>query len=59
MATKKNPDLSSGIYFITAKVAQYIQVDKNSREKEEAKMETAKKIATQKLHLQQKLCEDV
>ena len=52
MATKKNPDLSSGIYFITAKVAQYIQVDKNSREKEEAKMETANNTATQKLCIQ-------
>ena len=52
MATKKNPDLSSGIYFTTAKVAQYIQVDKNSREKEEAKMETANNIATQKLCIQ-------
>ena len=37
-----------------SKVAQYRLMAENRREKEEAKKETAKKIATPKLHIQQK-----
>ena len=33
----RNPDSSSGFYLTAAKVAQYRLVDKNRREKEEAK----------------------
>ena len=52
--SRNNPDLIYGIYLTAAKVAQYRLVDENRREKEEAKNETAKKIATPRLYLQQK-----
>ena len=52
--TRRNPDLTSGVYLTAVKVAQYRQVDENRREKEEAKKETAKKTATRKVHLQLK-----
>ena len=49
--SRKNPGYISVIYFTAAKVAQCRLVDENRTEKEEAKKETAKKTATQKLHL--------
>ena len=53
----RNPDYSLVIYLIADKVAQYRLVAENSREKEEAKHQTAKKTFTQKFHIQQKRCE--
>ena len=35
--TRRNPDLTPGIYLTAVKVAQYIQVDENRREKEYVK----------------------
>ena len=52
-----NPDFSTGIYLTADKVAQCILVSDNRIEKVEAKKETAKNTANQKLHLQQKRCE--
>ena len=50
--TRRNLDLTSGIYIIAGKVAQYRQLAENRRKKEEAKNVTEKKIATRKVHLQ-------
>ena len=54
VTSRSNPDLNSGIYLTATKLAQYILVADNKREKEEAKKETENKTATRKLHLQQK-----
>ena len=51
-----NPGFSTGIYLNVNKVAQCILVSDNTREKVEAKKETTKKTANQKLHLQQNRC---
>ena len=40
--TRRNPDLTSGIYLTAVKVAQYRQVADNRREKEEEKKVTSK-----------------
>ena len=55
----RNPDLSTIIYLTAAKLAQCRLLSENRREKEEAKNETSKKTATQKLNLQKKRCEDI
>ena len=52
--SRRNPDSSSGIYLTAAKVKKCRLVADNRRENEEAKKETAKKTAPQKLYLQQK-----
>ena len=54
--TRRNPDSTSVIYLTAVKVAQYIQVDGNRREKEETKV-TAKKTPTRKVYLQLKQSE--
>ena len=56
-ATRRNPDSTSGIYLTAVKVAQYIKVAENRREKKEAKNITSKKTATRKIHLQLKRSE--
>ena len=53
VTTRKNLDLSLGIYLTAAKVAQCRLVAENRRYKEEAKKEPEKKTAPQKLCLQQ------
>ena len=53
LTSMSKPDFNLGIYLTTDKVAQYILVDDNEREKE-----TTKKTATQKFHPQQNRCED-
>ena len=55
--TRRNPDSTSVIYLTAVKVAQYIQVDGNRREKEETKKVTAKKTPTRKVYLQLKQSE--
>ena len=55
---RRKPDSNLGIYLIAAKVAQYILVNENRRENEEAKKKIEKKTSTQNLHLQQKRSED-
>ena len=40
--TRRNPDLTSGIYLTAVKVAQCRQGDENRRENEEGKKVTAK-----------------
>ena len=52
-----NPNSTSGIYLTADKVENFIQVDTNRREMEEAKQITAKKTATRKFHLQLKIYE--
>ena len=54
----RNHDLSTGINLTAAKVSQCRLVDDITIEREEAKKETAKKIAIQNLHIQQKRSED-
>ena len=49
--SRRNPDLSLGIYLTADKVAQWRLVADNRREKEEAKKETANKTANRNLHL--------
>ena len=49
MTTRMNPYLTSGIYLTSVKVSQCIIVDKNRREKEEAK------IKKQKIQLSKRL----
>ena len=56
-ATRSKPDSISGIYLTDVKLAQYRQVDKNRREKEEAKKVTAKKTSTRKVYLRLKRSE--
>ena len=58
VTSRRKPDSSLGIYLAAAKLAQYRLVAKNRREKEENKNKRLKKTATQKLHFQQKQCED-
>ena len=48
---RRNPDWTLGIYFTAFKVAQYIHVAENRREKGEAKKVTEKKTATRKMHI--------
>ena len=45
VAIRKNPDSCSVVYLASDKVAQLRLVDKNRREKEESKKETANKKA--------------
>ena len=56
--SRRDHDYSSVIYLTAVKLSQCRLVDENRIEKEEAKNKTAKKTATQKLHLQKKLCKD-
>ena len=56
--TRRNPNLTSGIYLTAVKVAQCRQVDVNRREMEEAKKIPSKKTATRKVHLQLNKSED-
>ena len=53
--TSRNPDSTPGIYLTAVKLAQFRQVAKNRREKEEAKNVTAKRTTTRKVHLQLKI----
>ena len=53
----RNPGFSTRIYHTAGEIAQCILVSDIRREKVEAKKETTKKTANQKLHLQQKRCE--
>ena len=57
MITRKNPDSTWGIYLAVVKVAKYIMVAGNRREKEETNKEISNKTATCKACLQQKWSE--
>ena len=52
--TRRNPDLTLGIYLTTVIVTKCIQVAEKRIEKEEAKKERANKPSTRKVHLQLK-----
>ena len=52
----RNPGFSTRIYHTAGEIAQCILVSDIRREKVEAKKETTKKTANQKLHLQQNRC---
>ena len=54
---RRNPDLTSGIYLTTVKLAQCRHVADNRRENEETKNLTAKKTSIRKVHLKLKISE--